>query len=436
MSDPFDDLSALGDGGPLALAPASTVRARGEQRRRTARTAVGLTGAAVLLAAGAAFGLAGSSSPDSLGPEQQATPQPTTSPSPSDCPSDADGTPTVGECGTSPSEVPGAAAEVPDELLLDADDVGQITGGTWKSVQTAGATFAALQVCGTSDIGGIAGRRRSLIGPSNALVVTQVVRFPDSSGGLITSLEADVGRCPSRPDDSEQGGAIVEHELVAARDEASALIRATSRECPTCQPTSRLWLAVQVGDLVSYTSLAEGERTRVDRWAAAVSDRMRACTGRCGTTEAGLGSEDRLTATAIGPVRVGMRLEEVADAAGQPFTAFVDELGNNCGFVVPRSQSPDIALMVVGGEVVRIDVRRGRMTLTEAGLGIGDTLAAVRAAYGDQVSSAKNPYTSDEYLLIREPDGVHGYLFDSDGTVVTQLRAGRLDALEAFESCA
>lgn len=81
--DPLDRLAALGDGDPLPLAPADAVRARGEQRRRHGRTALGAAGAAVLLAAGAALGLGvADRTPDSLGPAAPGPSSPAASPSP------------------------------------------------------------------------------------------------------------------------------------------------------------------------------------------------------------------------------------------------------------------------------------------------------------------------------------------------------------------
>ncbi len=181
MSDPFDNLSALGDGEPLALAPAAAVRARGEQRRRTIRTTVGLTGAAVLLAAGAAFGLGQTGgTPDSLAPV--ATPEPSASP-------------TVDT--TSPSDV----ADQLRRALFNADDADTARSGTWTVVDLP---LPAVPI--TCTVGASAERvdgeaHRTLQHRDGQRLFHQVIVYADESGASASMEDRrrKVRDCSSSP---------------------------------------------------------------------------------------------------------------------------------------------------------------------------------------------------------------------------------------------
>lgn len=439
--DPIDRLRGFGDGPVPVLAAAEAVRSRGDQRRRNGRTIVGVLGAAVVLAGGAAFGLGGSSNPDSLAPDPGfASSSPSSSSSPS-CPPGStestapDGTTTLTTC-YSASYTPQA---VPPEALLTAAEAARIAGGTWTQGDDQEHNFPLQLICG-DDRGGVSGLHRSVTGPGTQSLLAQVVRYPAGTGDVVARVVADVARCPSRAEDAAPPAtAEVSNELVRT-DEDSAVVLQTSRECdPACRESTRLVVVVQVGDLVGYLGLRADEQGRTTAWAAAVRDRLAGCAqGTCPGAGSGtsLRATDALTATGIGPVLVGMPLDEVEAAAGQPFTTFEDQLGNGCGYVSPRSTSPAIALRVDDGKVSTVEVSEGGTTRTAAGIGLGDTLAAVRAAYGERIRSEQNPYTFTEVLVVPEPDGVHGYLFDSDGSEVVALRAGRLDALRSFEGCA
>jgi hypothetical protein len=150
-------------------------------------------------------------------------------------------------------------------------------------------------------------------------------------------------------------------------------------------------------------------------------------------TDAPLGGGDLLQVDRIGPVVVGMTLEEARDAAQVELRQEGDDLGG-CVFYAPRSKDPDVSFMVIRGVVSRIDVDSGT-TQTFDGLGIGSTEADVKLTHPDVVVS-KHPYTNGHYLRVLSDDGRHAFLFETDGSKVTSFRSGFPSAVDSPEGCA
>lgn len=194
MADPTDRLASFADDGDsVPLAPAEAVRARGEQRRRSARTTVALTGAAMVLAAGTAVGLSlgGSSGSDSLGPASQA---PTVSPS--EDVTEATPTPTQ---TPAPSPPPASG----DEFLLTAADASAARAGAWAVERTEGSA-PLLDPCGGTRYPLDAKRvdlfARTLTHPDGQELRQQVSQYDTaaSAAAAMTGYERAVKGCTLR----------------------------------------------------------------------------------------------------------------------------------------------------------------------------------------------------------------------------------------------
>jgi hypothetical protein len=424
------DLSSLGSGPVGPMADASVVRARGEQRRRRGQAVVAGAAALVVLAgAGTALSLTRDPSPHSLQIGSTSTPS---------------AEPTATQEPTPSPEATVAPEAVGPELLLQPADAAALLGGTWQAGQQQDSASTLLQACKEADVHGVAGAFHSLDGPGNQYVLSQVVRFEDGRGAAaLAAIKADVTRCPSRPEDSEDGLATAAHELVASPAPDAVAVQETSRDCDTCAARVSYWVAVSDLSRVGYVKVPETEQPRLAKWADAVRFRLvcadPSCTRGADTTGAERGplaAGDRLRIDGIGPVTVGMTLAEAEHAAGQPFTAFKDDLGNGCGFVSPRSGSPDVSFMVGGGHVVRVDVREGSSTRTDHGIGLGSTEAEVEAAYPGRVVVRPHAYTSGHYLRVVSDDGLLVLVLETDGTRVTLMRTGTAEAAGQTEGCA
>lgn len=154
-----------------------------------------------------------------------------------------------------------------------------------------------------------------------------------------------------------------------------------------------------------------------------------------------LGPGDRVGLDGIGPVRVGMSLEEASAAAGQP-VAEVPGSGvgtdpASCFFAAPGSGEPKVTFMVVDGVIGRVDVAEGSSVVTISGIGVGATEADVLAAYGERI--VVEPHPSDEggrYLRYVADDPARSLIFETDGATVLRYRSGLAEPVSFIEGCA
>jgi len=138
----------------------------------------------------------------------------------------------------------------------------------------------------------------------------------------------------------------------------------------------------------------------------------------------------QVTADGVGPVRVGMTSIEVETAAGFRLDPLA---GDGCEYRPLPNPDGNVMAMFTGGRVARIDVREPG-TATAAGIRVGDTPARVREIYGDAVVASPHKYTDGQYLTVPLQQNLQ-LVFETDGSVVTRYRAGRLPEVEWVEGC-
>ena len=187
-----------------------------------------------------------------------------------------------------------------------------------------------------------------------------------------------------------------------------------------------LGVATTAGEVVNGGAAAGRSRLRVS-WAPAER----------------LTPASRLRLDGIGPVRVGMTLEEASKVSGLTFT--VDPTSGpdpgRCGFARPEGVPPGVGFMVKDNTtIVRIDVS-GPSVATDTGLRVGSTEADVMAAYPGRISVRPHLFKGPEgHNLVHVPDepAVKGFelLFETDGRTVTTFRTGVIDFVEAPGGCA
>jgi hypothetical protein len=153
-----------------------------------------------------------------------------------------------------------------------------------------------------------------------------------------------------------------------------------------------------------------------------------------------LTNESRLSLDGVGPVDIGMTLEEASAAAGTPIrTRPSDPFGPECQFAYATAV-PGVAFMVINGRIARVDAGEpGGDLRTVSGIGRGATEDEVKRTYPDRIRVEGHPYVpTGRYLVYVPADAALSHLsmiFETDGRVVTRFRAGLTNAVAQIEGC-
>jgi hypothetical protein len=151
------------------------------------------------------------------------------------------------------------------------------------------------------------------------------------------------------------------------------------------------------------------------------------------TIEDRVAGDWQVTYAGIGPIRAGMKLEQLKTVSRDGFT--IPARLEECDYIRPRSGHEGVALMIVKGEVARVDITKGT-TATVDGAKIGDTEARIKELYGDRVKVTPHKYTTGHYLVVTPSASSNNRIvFETDGNKVLRYRSGREPEVEYVESC-
>ena len=157
-----------------------------------------------------------------------------------------------------------------------------------------------------------------------------------------------------------------------------------------------------------------------------------------------LTADSRLSLEGVGPVRIGMTLNEASTAAGVPIRRLDMPPGPECRYAVPDRASgtgDELGFMVVNGRIVRIDVGilGPDRIRTVSGMGKGNTEAEVRATYPGRIRVEPHPYTPNGRYLVYLPGdpGLRhlGMIFETVDGQVRTFRAGLAEEVSWTEGC-
>lgn len=142
----------------------------------------------------------------------------------------------------------------------------------------------------------------------------------------------------------------------------------------------------------------------------------------------------QVTYAGIGSIKAGMGIDELRIVSRNQYT-IPDKL-DECAYVRPASGHKGVALMIVKGEVARVDITEGA-TATLDGAKIGDTEDRIKELYPNRVKVMPHKYTSGHYLVVSPPGTSNNRIvFETDGSKVLRYRAGREPEVEYVEGCA
>jgi len=137
----------------------------------------------------------------------------------------------------------------------------------------------------------------------------------------------------------------------------------------------------------------------------------------------------------LGPIRAGMTVEQVmrfADFSGMERKAPAGE----CWYLHYRGGSSAFDLMIIGGVVVRLELKDGSRLHTFAGARVGTSEDELKAMYGARLDVQPHKYdTNGHTITLKSSSGEHGLRFETSGGNVTAIQAGPWEHLNYVEGC-
>ena len=150
-----------------------------------------------------------------------------------------------------------------------------------------------------------------------------------------------------------------------------------------------------------------------------------------------LTEDDRLRLDGIGPINVGMTVDEAERAAGIRLR-ISKEQSAACRFAFPVDGPRGLAFMISYRKIIRVDVTPDARITTVSGIGVRDSEQDVLRVYGDRIKRERHPYAPEGSYLVYRPTGERTLLliFETNGKRVRSFRSGLADAVRAIEGCA
>ena len=137
----------------------------------------------------------------------------------------------------------------------------------------------------------------------------------------------------------------------------------------------------------------------------------------------------------LGPIRAGMTVEQVmrlADFSGLERKNAAGE----CWYLHYRGDSSAFDLMIIGGSVVRLELKGGSKLHTFAGAGIGTTEDELKSMYGSRLDIQPHKYDANGHTItLKSSAGDHGLRFETSAGRVQAIQAGPWEHLNYVEGC-
>jgi hypothetical protein len=137
----------------------------------------------------------------------------------------------------------------------------------------------------------------------------------------------------------------------------------------------------------------------------------------------------------LGPIRTGMTVDEVlrlADFPGQERKKPVSE----CWYLRYHGNGSDFDLMIIGGRVVRIELKGESKLRTMSGAGLGDDESDLMAMFGSRLESQPHKYVENGHTItFKSSAGDYGLRFETSSGKVTAIQSGPWEHLNYVEGC-
>ncbi|MDB9528872.1 hypothetical protein PN498_22960 [Oscillatoria sp. CS-180] len=150
-------------------------------------------------------------------------------------------------------------------------------------------------------------------------------------------------------------------------------------------------------------------------------------------------AESTVRLTGVGPVQIGMTVQEAADAMNLPVVPLARNVTGECSYYQPKTPSQSLGFMVVDDRIIRVDVWSGSSLATVSGVIIGDTEETLFEHYSDQLEVTPNSYTQGKFLTFvpNDPElSLYRLVFETDAEgKVVQYRTGQFPAVTWPDGC-
>ena len=148
-------------------------------------------------------------------------------------------------------------------------------------------------------------------------------------------------------------------------------------------------------------------------------------------------SSDKLSTVGLGPLYFGMDPDQAAEAIPTLWTGGQEDSTPNCYLLAPANGPDGVVVTVYNNFIERVDITNPSIT-TRSGASIGSTEAQLHESFGARL--LVTPYTdgsgnSIQFVPVDESDIDFRVIFETDGTSVLSLRAGRLPVVAPGEPC-
>ncbi|MEG4090721.1 hypothetical protein [Microcoleus sp. Pol12B4] len=162
------------------------------------------------------------------------------------------------------------------------------------------------------------------------------------------------------------------------------------------------------------------------------------------SAQAKLTERSKLAINGIGPIRVGMTVDEASKAGGirliRSGSGGIDEY--LCSYVQPKGEPKGISFMITNGRIARVDIS-SKLITTISGARIGDNENRILSLYPDQIKATPHPYVSHppdngKYLTFVPKDAAdknYRIIFETSKNRVERFRSGKLPEVEYIEGC-
>ncbi|WP_155523686.1 hypothetical protein [Nodosilinea nodulosa] len=145
-----------------------------------------------------------------------------------------------------------------------------------------------------------------------------------------------------------------------------------------------------------------------------------------------------LQTTGLGPVRIGMDLNDL-ESAGLTPVPIAEASNGQCRYYRIQDYGEPIGLMAIDDKVLRVDIWPGSLTTTRSGIGIGSSEQDLVRVYGKRLEATTNPTTLGKTVTFTPQDpgeDIYRLVFETDDKGrVTQFRAGQFPSVTWAEGC-